>query len=221
MTVILGCISCVLVVAFASFVGDLASGSALRMRAQTAADAAALAAVAEGTPHGSGEPYELARRYAELNGARLVDCTCERGAAAVQVEVAVDDIVAEARAELDSALLAPAPVGFDPTGLDPVLRRAVARLIAASEGRVSVVSGYRSHAEQSALWDAAVARYGSAEAADDWVARPGHSMHERGLAVDLGGDVEEAAELVRKLGLPLHRPLANEPWHFELAGSRG
>jgi hypothetical protein len=46
-------------------------------------------------------------------------------------------------------------------------------------------------------------------------------MHERGLAVDLGGDVEEAAELVRKLGLPLHRPLANEPWHFELAGSRG
>ena len=54
----------------------------------------------------------------------------------------------------------------------------------------------------------------------DWVAPPGHSMHERGLAVDLGGDLARAVQLIDELDLPLHRPLANEPWHFELIGSR-
>jgi hypothetical protein len=45
-------------------------------------------------------------------------------------------------------------------------------------------------------------------------------MHELGLAVDLQGDVETAARLVEELGLPLWRPMAYEPWHFELVGSR-
>ncbi|MEA2485709.1 MAG: D-alanyl-D-alanine carboxypeptidase, partial [Actinomycetota bacterium] len=59
------------------------------------------------------------------------------------------------------------------------------------------------------------------EAADDWVAPPGGSMHERGLAVDLGGDLQLAVRIVAQLHLPLWRPLMNEPWHFELIGSRG
>jgi hypothetical protein len=63
-------------------------------------------------------------------------------------------------------------------------------------------------------------RYGDAEAADDWVARPGTSMHERGLAVDLGGDLVLAESLIIELGLPIHSPLPNEPWHFELLGGR-
>jgi hypothetical protein len=46
-------------------------------------------------------------------------------------------------------------------------------------------------------------------------------MHQRGLAVDLGGDVDLAVRLIRRLDLPMWRPLPNEPWHFELAGSRG
>jgi hypothetical protein len=46
-------------------------------------------------------------------------------------------------------------------------------------------------------------------------------MHERGLAVDLGGDLIRAVQLIEELDLPLYRPLANEPWHFELIGSRG
>jgi hypothetical protein len=45
-------------------------------------------------------------------------------------------------------------------------------------------------------------------------------MHERGLAVDLGGDLALAADLIDELALPLWRPLANEPWHFELRGAR-
>jgi LAS superfamily LD-carboxypeptidase LdcB len=62
-----------------------------------------------------------------------------------------------------------------------------------------------------------VARYGDPEVADDWVARPGTSAHERGLAVDLGGDIALAVRLVERLDLPLSRPMAHEPWHFELS----
>jgi hypothetical protein len=45
-------------------------------------------------------------------------------------------------------------------------------------------------------------------------------MHNLGLAVDLGGDIDLALELIERLDLPLYRPLTNEPWHFELTGSR-
>ena len=70
------------------------------------------------------------------------------------------------------------------------------------------------------MWADALRRYGSREAADDWVAPPGHSMHEKGLAIDLGGDLNLAARLVDELDLPLHRPLPHEPGHFELLGTR-
>lgn len=107
------------------------------------------------------------------------------------------------------------------TGLHPALAEAVYRLISASGGRVWLVSGYRSTAHQAILWQAALERYRDPEKADNWVAPPGFSYHERGLAVDLGGDLEYAAALVRRLKLPLWRPMSWEPWHFELAGSRG
>jgi hypothetical protein len=106
-------------------------------------------------------------------------------------------------------------------GLNPTLAASVNRLVAASGGRVWIVSGYRDSVRQYQLWVAALQKYGSAEAADNWVAPPGHSMHERGLAVDLGGDLEYAAQLVQQLGLPMWRPMSWEPWHFELTGSRG
>jgi hypothetical protein len=139
----------------------------------------------------------------------------------MQVTVHLDGRIASARAVLDPSALVPVPPLVDGTGLDPGFERAVQRLLVASRGAVYVVSGWRSPAEQSALWAEALVEYGSPEAADDWVAPPGSSMHERGLAADLGGDVELAAALVDELGLPLWRPLANEPWHFELRGSRG
>ena len=91
-------------------------------------------------------------------------------------------------------------------------------LIAESGGRVYLVSGYRSPERQKQLWDAAVKKYGSAKAARKWVAPPGKSNHNRGIAVDLGGDLALAAKLAKKHGL--HRPMSHEPWHFEPTGSR-
>ena len=221
MIVLAGCIGVALSVLSALFLGHLGSAAVLDGRAQVAADAAALAAVAESGPYGSGVPERLADAYARMNGGSLVECRCAPGATAVQVAVEVDGALARARAVIDPEAFAPALLGTTSGKLNPRLASAVARLVAASGGRISVTSGARSTAEQTRLWQEALAKYGSAEAADDWVAPPGHSMHERGLAVDLGGDLSLAMELVDRFDLPLWRPMDHEPWHFELVGSRG
>ncbi len=192
-----------------------------RERAQAAADAGALAAAAEASPYGTGSAEEVARSFAEANGAALVSCSCQDPSSIV-VTTSIGSVTARSHAVFDAALMAPARgAAYDPGRLDPRVAAAVERLLDAARGRVHVVSGYRSPARQARLWAAALRKYGSPEAADDWVAPPGHSMHERGLAVDLGGDLALARRLVQTMGLPLHRPLPNEPWHFELIGARG
>ena len=219
MTLLVGGLVCALALAAAALSVALGHASTLRTRAQIAADAAALAAVAESGPYGEGRVREQATAFAHLNGARLLECWCRPGATAVEVRVAVADVVAQARAVLDVALLEPRSTAS--TGrLHPALARAVNTLLSAANGRVVVVSGYRSEAEQRALWEEALRRYGDPERADDWVAPPARSMHEKGWAVDLGADVDAAVALIEELGLPLHRPLENDPWHFELQGSR-
>lgn len=200
-----------------SFVVQVGEASARAARAQTAADAAALAAVAESTPYGAGAPVSAAERMAELNGAELLECLCKVGATAAQVEVSVEGVVRAARAVFDPDAVGPAAPATSSGGLHPSMLAAVNRLIDASGGSVEIISGYRSSAEQARLWAEAVARYGDPEVADDWVARPGTSAHERGLAVDLGGDVAMAVRLVERLDLPLSRPMSHEPWHFELS----
>ena len=217
MTLVVAGLSLMLSIAVATGLASVGRAATTDARAQLAADASALAAVAEAGPGGSGQPASVARRYAELNGARIVTCICPVGAAAVQVKVAIGDVTATARAEIDPSLLGPADVFVNLDDLHPEMRAAVVALIEAAKGAVRVVSGYRSRYEQSKLWTQALARYGSAEAADDWAAPPGSSLHERGLAVDLGGDLVLAGRLIESLGLPLTRPLADEPWHFELA----
>lgn len=220
MTLAIVGMSLLLMMAGARFSMELGEGFSRRERARLAADAAALAAVAEAAPYGRNEQVAQARAFASANGARLIDCMCGPGAEAVQVTVAVGDVEASARAVLDPSRFAPVSIAYPSDGLHPHLEAAVDRLLLAARGSVYVVSGWRSSPEQRELWADALARYGDPEIADDHVARPGSSLHEKGLAVDLGGDVALAASLVTTLGLPLHRPLAHEPWHFELVGSR-
>src|SRR5699024_623564 len=50
---------------------------------------------------------------------------------------------------------------------------------------IPLVSGYRSYSYQAQLYDSYVARDGQA-AADRYSARPGHSEHQSGLAMDVG-----------------------------------
>jgi len=92
---------------------DVARVFAAASRAQTAADAAALAAAQElALPGGLLTPAEIAASYAVRNGAVLGSCACEPGSFSADVEVAVgtgslflapDDleVVASARAVVD------------------------------------------------------------------------------------------------------------------------
>lgn len=105
---------------------------------------------------------------------------------------------------------------------DPRFAGALQRFIAASPG-LQVNSGYRSPARQAQLWANAVQKYGSESAARRWVAPPGHSFHNKGLAADLGftgeGSLGWAHAHAGEYGLVF--PLSNENWHIELAGARG
>lgn len=82
-------------------------------RAQTAADAAALAAAQEIALPSEGAPGDAAASYAELNGATLVSCLCDPGSAEAiaEVELAVHFVMlgpdrtvrARARAVIEGA----------------------------------------------------------------------------------------------------------------------
>ena len=188
---------------FGTFLGDLGTATVHRFRAQAAADSAALAAVAESGPYGRGNPERVAALYARRNGGSVIECRCGTGATAVQVTVSVGGVSASSRAVLDPEALAPALFGSASGHLHPLLADAVNELLSAARGAVVLTSGARSSAEQSQLWAEALEKYGSAEAADNWVAPPGHSMHERGLAIDLSGDIALALRLIQDRDLPL------------------
>lgn len=80
-----------LVMILVAGLGDLAIFSAARSKAQTAADAAALAAASEQIPGIGRDPIGQARRFAAANGAELVNCQCRLGdrEAVVRVEIPV------------------------------------------------------------------------------------------------------------------------------------
>lgn len=109
--------------------------------------------------------------------------------------------------------------GFD--GLDSRFASALQQMISDSGGRMWIVSGYRSVEEQQSLWDAALAKYGSSDAARQWVAPPGSSNHNKGLAVDLGfsdGGLDWAHQNAGRYGLQF--PMEWEDWHIEPMGVR-
>ena len=113
------------------------------------------------------------------------------------------------------------------SGMDPRFSGALQQLFAAAppdiQAQLRVSSGYRSPERQSQLYDAALAKYGSPEAARKWVAPPGRSNHNHGYAADLKYLSPDAMKWAHanagQFGLAF--PLGNENWHIELAGVRG
>lgn len=106
-------------------------------------------------------------------------------------------------------------------GLQPEFSMRLQGFIAASGGRVWLTSGFRSTERQQQLWDAALAKYGDPEVADNWVARPGRSNHNHGIAGDLGFADQAAREWAHanaaRYGLQF--PMNWEPWHIEPVGA--
>jgi hypothetical protein len=109
------------------------------------------------------------------------------------------------------------PTG-DPGGMVPDFSRRLEQMVAASGGRLQINSGYRSTQHQAQLFAAAVKKYGSEAAARKWVAPPGKSRHNHGMAADLGGDLSWAHANAGRFGLTF--PMSWEPWHVELQGAR-
>ena len=108
----------------------------------------------------------------------------------------------------------PAVAKLDPELLD-ALRRAATDAV--HDGvRLYVDSGWRSRNYQAQLFREAVAKYGSAEQAAGWVARPGTSAHEAGQAVDLGPHSATAWLSADGASFGLCQTYRNEPWHYEL-----
>ena len=111
------------------------------------------------------------------------------------------------------------------TGMADPFQQALARMLqeAPEEVKVGITSGYRSPETQKRLWEEALVKYGSPEAARKWVAPPGKSQHNHGNAADLEYLSPQAMEWVHqnagKYGLAM--PLSNEDWHIELASARG
>ena len=90
------------------------------------------------------------------------------------------------------------------------------------QGHVKVFSAYRDVEHQRRLWNNAVAKYGSEQAARKWVAPPGKSNHNHGVAIDLRYTSDASRrwfhENAKRFGLNF--PMAHEPWHIEPAGVR-
>ena len=113
--------------------------------------------------------------------------------------------------------------GRDPghaTGLaDPLTQALSAMLGAAPVGAITINSGFRSPERQAQLYEEALAKYGSEAEARKWVAPPGNSRHNHGLAADLAYRDDAARawahENAPRFGLNFR--LGHEPWHVELA----
>jgi LAS superfamily LD-carboxypeptidase LdcB len=81
-------------------------------------------------------------------------------------------------------------------------------------GGMALLSGYRSYSTQVSLYDAKLASAGRTEA-DKWVARPGHSEHQTGLAVDISPVGASNCGTYTCIGsTPQGRWLAANAWRF-------
>lgn len=118
--------------------------------------------------------------------------------------------------------------------LKPEMQQRLAALIQSAPpeiaGKLGVYSGARSVARQKELWDAAVIKYGSPEAARKWVAPPGKSNHNAGAAADMSYEGKSLKNAPPEVVAWVHKnaaqfglkfPLANENWHVELDSTRG
>ena len=109
-------------------------------------------------------------------------------------------------------------MAVDGRWVDKPLAEAILVERKAGRWRGTVVSGFRPAWYQKRLWDAAVKKYGSEQAAAKWVARPGMSRHGKkggtgAVDVTLGGDLDASSN-------SLFRPMSWEAWHVQLTGTR-
>ncbi len=146
-------------------------------------------------------------------------------------EGAAEDLIPVTRSEPSVLLQRPAA-------------QALAGLMDAIEGwqHIAFVSAWRSRREQQEIWDDSLRENGP-EFTRTYVALPGHSEHQTGLAIDLGakqeqidfirpefpctGPCRDFRERAAEFGFILRYPqgkedvtgIGHEPWHFRYVGT--
>ncbi|NSZ02289.1 phage tail protein [Agrobacterium tumefaciens] len=140
--------------------------------------------------------------------------------ASVNLKSATDD-----PASYLSSVLASGKNASHVTGLQADFQKRLATMIASMPkelGSVTINSGFRSVQRQQELWLQALRKYGSPEAARRWVAPPGRSNHNKGLAADLGYSSDDARQWIHQNAgnYGLSFPLKNENWHVEDSSAR-
>lgn len=116
--------------------------------------------------------------------------------------------------------------GSDVDGLNGDFASRLSKLIEAAPDDVrddiGLLSGFRSNERQEKLYQQALLKYGSEQAARKWVAAPGRSRHNHGNAYDLRYKSAAARAWVHANAgrFGLHFPMGHEPWHIEPVGSR-
>jgi secretion/DNA translocation related TadE-like protein len=189
---------------------DLWRAVGARERAQGAADAAALASAGAIASGSAGSAAQVARTYAEANEAELESCRCdpEAGEAVVTVRVRFTlgllggerSVLATARAVIDGWAGGSSAM----RGLQPWFAARL-RCLFGRVGGITIVSGFRTHAQQSRLY----------REKPGLAAPPGHSLHELGLAADLAfatpATAARAHATAGTCGLGFEVP--HEPWH--------
>lgn len=139
--------------------------------------------------------------------------------------------------------LIPIPESAPSVLLQQGAMQALERLMASIDGwkGIVAVSGWRSLQEQQGIWDNAV-RESGLKFTKKYVALPGHSEHQTGLAIDLGrrqehidficpefpytGICQTFREKAAEYGFILRYPpgkesvtgIGHEPWHFRYVG---
>jgi secretion/DNA translocation related TadE-like protein len=195
----------------AAFSADLSRVTVGRARAQSAADAAALAAAQQLIRPSDRTPAEVAAEYAERGGAELASCRCEPGSTEVVVtverEVALPLLGQVRTVRASARAVIAAPAGSE--GLQPSFVVRLSCLFDRVDG-LWIVSGFRTRAEQAALY----------EQKPGLAVPPGHSNHELGLAADLGypSPLAEDEAHAAAPGCGLTFPVSYEPWHVEPVG---
>ncbi|MBO4278062.1 MAG: M15 family metallopeptidase [Clostridia bacterium] len=155
-------------------------------------------------------------------------------------------VVKDGIAYIDGILLAnktyPLPSDYLPGGILPEAEEALAEMRAAApaelRGRVYIRSGYRSYAEQRYIYNSYLLE-DPKEVVDSYSARPGHSEHQSGLAMDIlcastalstqegyKDVLDWLGENAWKYGFILRYPDGKtdetgyifEPWHYRYVG---
>ncbi len=188
--------------------GRVGGAAVARAQAVTAADAAALA--------GAAHTREAAALAAQWNDARLTSYEELGTDVRVRVERAGARATARARraAETGGLLFGDQPgLAASAEGLAPAMRAALERAQAALGAPVPVTSGFRSRAQQAAL-------FANRRSNPFPVAVPGTSRHELGLAVDVPlSFVPRLLSVASRVGLCQPYP-HTDPVHFELCTRR-